>query len=96
MSWRYSQVLKPLEHLVGILVGSLARHGALHNGKAISLKVVAEVAEQGLLFGATEEQFAHSTLNTRCDGLSYARHLERCVSSNLCSCVCKLEWKGVA
>jgi hypothetical protein len=81
---QYSQVLKPLEHLIGILVGLLARQGALHNSKAISLKVVTEVAEQSLLFGAAEEQFAHSALVTRCDGLSYTCHLKGCVNVSLC------------
>ena len=78
------QVLEPLEHLLSVLVGLLARHGALHNGKAISLKVVAEVAEQSLLFGAAEEQLAHSALVTRCYSLSYACHLEGCVNVSLC------------
>jgi hypothetical protein len=70
-----SQVLEPLEHLLCVLVGPLARHGSLHNGKAISLKVVAEIAKGSFLLCATEEKLASNVLVARGDGLRCACHL---------------------
>jgi hypothetical protein len=73
---QYSQVLQPLEHLLSILFGPLARYRSLHDGEPIVLEVVAEVAKRGFIFGATEEQLARNVLSTGSDRLGCASHAE--------------------
>jgi hypothetical protein len=68
----HSQVLEPLEHLLGVLVCPFARNRTFHDGESISLEVVAEVTKGLLLLCAAEEELAHDLVSTIRDGLCCA------------------------
>ena len=75
------QVLKPLEHLIGVLVCPFAWDCAFHHGKYISLEIVAEVAERLLFLCASEEELAHDGVSTIGDGLCCGGHFGMIVTS---------------
>ena len=81
----YLQVLEPLEHLLGVLVCSLARDRSFHNGESILEKVVAEVTESLLFLCATEKELARDLVSSIGDGLCCAGHVVWCECGE-CEC----------
>ena len=69
------QVLEPLKHLLGVLVCPFAWNCAFHDGKSISLEVIAEVTKGLLFLCAAEKELAHDLVSAIGDGLCCAGHV---------------------